>query len=42
VLLAWKKGPLAEKYGESKWERAVEEAAKEMQDALRAVLPAGK
>ena len=42
VLLAWKKGPLAEKHGEVKWERAVEEAAREMQAALRAVLPAGK
>jgi orotidine-5'-phosphate decarboxylase len=41
VLLAWRKGPLAEKHGEAKWERAVEEAAREMQAALRAVLPSG-
>jgi orotidine-5'-phosphate decarboxylase len=41
ILGAWRKGPLAEKYGEKRWERAVEEAAREMQAALRAVLPAG-
>jgi len=41
ILASWRKGPLAEKYGEARWERAVEEAAKEMQAALRAVLPAG-
>jgi len=41
ILLAWRKGPLAEKHGEARWERAVEEAAVEMRDALRAVLPKG-
>jgi len=41
ILFAWRKGPLAEKFGEARWERAVEEAAREMREALRAALPAG-
>jgi orotidine-5'-phosphate decarboxylase len=41
IVLPWRKGPLAEKHGEARWERAVEEAARETRDALRAVLPAG-
>jgi orotidine-5'-phosphate decarboxylase len=39
IVLAWKKGPLAEKHGEARWERAVEEATLEMRAALAAALP---
>ena len=42
ILLPWKKGPLAEKHGEARWEKAVEEATLEMREALRAALPGGK
>lgn len=42
IVLAWRKGPLAEKHGEARWERAVEEATLEMRAALAAVLPRGK
>jgi orotidine-5'-phosphate decarboxylase len=41
IVLAWKKGPLAEKHGEAKWERAVEEAALAMRADLREALRAG-
>ena len=39
ILFAWRKGPLAEKHGEARWEKAVEEATLEMRAALAAVLP---
>lgn len=39
ILFCWRKGPLAEKHGEARWERAVEEATLEMREALRAALP---
>jgi orotidine-5'-phosphate decarboxylase len=42
ILLPWKKGPAAEKHGEARWEKAVEEATLEMRAALRAALPKGK
>jgi orotidine-5'-phosphate decarboxylase len=38
ILLAWKKGPLAVKHGEARWEKAVEEAVLEMRAALAAAL----
>jgi len=41
ILFAWRKGPLAEKHGEARWEKAVEEAILEMRAALRAALPGG-
>ncbi len=41
ILFGWRKGPLAERHGEARWERAVEEAALEMREALRASLPKG-
>ncbi len=41
ILYGWRKGPLAEKHGEARWERAVEEATLEMREALRAALPKG-
>jgi orotidine-5'-phosphate decarboxylase len=41
ILYAWRKGPLAEKHGEARWEKAVEEATLEMRQALRAALPKG-
>ena len=41
ILLPWRKGPLAEKHGEARWEKAVEEATLEMRAALAAALPKG-
>lgn len=41
ILFAWRKGPLAERHGEARWERAVEEATLEMRAALAAALPRG-
>jgi orotidine-5'-phosphate decarboxylase len=38
ILFAWKKGPPAEKHGERRWEKAVEEATLEMRAALAATL----
>ena len=42
ILFAWRAGPMAEKHGESGWERAVEEAALEMRAALAGALPRGE
>jgi len=39
ILFAWKKGPLAEKHGEKRWEKAVEESTLDMRAALAATLP---
>ena len=39
ILYGWRKGPLAERHGEARWEKAVEEATLEMRSALAAVLP---
>ncbi len=41
ILYCWRKGPLAEKHGEARWERAVEAATLEMREDLRAALPKG-
>jgi orotidine-5'-phosphate decarboxylase len=39
VLLSWRKGPHAERFGEARWQDAVDAATREMRSALAAALP---
>lgn len=42
IIFAYRKGPLAERFGATRWQEAVEAATREMIDQLAAHTPAGK